>query len=248
MTFNSQSGSTVAAITANTGTAVPKPVDPTKAGHTFTGWFNAASGGTAYTWPHTLTGSLTMHAQWQDNTQPQPVQYTITYVLNGGTNAAGNPATYTGESPAITLAAATRANYTFGGWYNNAGFTGSAVASIPAGSTGNKTFYARWIRNASVNVAVWVNEDDGDILVSNTNITISKSSNGNPNSFTATVEGGYTGIQWYFDGLPISGSRGTAQSIVINAAEYNVGTYILGVGVTKNGIPYSTDFRFTVEG
>jgi uncharacterized repeat protein (TIGR02543 family) len=240
ITFDSHSGSAVTAITANVGTAVPKPADPTKAGYAFAGWFNAASGGTQYAWPHSLTGNITMHAQWT------AVSYAITYYLNGGANGA-NPATYTIETPGITLAVATRANYTFGGWYDNAGFAGSSVASIPAGSTGAKAFYARWKNHAPVNVSVWVNEDDGDILVSNADVTISKSSNGTPDSFTATVASGYTGVQWYFDGFPISGSRGTAQSIAINAAEYNTGTYILGVTVIKNGALYSTDFRFTVE-
>jgi uncharacterized repeat protein (TIGR02543 family) len=239
ITFNSQSGSTVAAITANTGTAVPKPADPTRAAYTFAGWFSAASGGTLYTWPHTLTGNVTMHARWT------AIPYSITYYLNGGTNGA-NPASYTIETPGITLAAAARANYTFGGWYENSALTGSAVASIPAGSTGGKTFYARWAHSASVNVSVWVNEDDETILVSDDDVTISKTSNGNPYSFTATVVGGYTGVQWYFEGFPITGSRGAAQSIAINAAEYNTGTYILGVTVTKNGALYSTDFRFTV--
>jgi hypothetical protein len=91
-------------------------------------------------------------------------------------------------------------------------------------------------------VSVWVNEDDGAILASNDNVTISKSGSG---SFTAAVNGGYGDIKWYVNGTLVTGTTGN--SITINAADYPKGRYILGVTVTKNGIPYSTDIRFTVD-
>jgi uncharacterized repeat protein (TIGR02543 family) len=52
-------------ITADEGTAVAKPADPTREGYVFTGWYSAASGGILYTWPHALTASVTMHARWE---------------------------------------------------------------------------------------------------------------------------------------------------------------------------------------
>jgi uncharacterized repeat protein (TIGR02543 family) len=64
ITFESHGGSTVAAITDNENWQVPQPAAPTRTDYDFTGWFNAASGGTAYEWPHTLTANVTMHAQW----------------------------------------------------------------------------------------------------------------------------------------------------------------------------------------
>jgi hypothetical protein len=67
ITFDSHGGSEVSSISANTGTEVKKPADPTKTGgYRFLGWFNAASGGTEYSaWDHTLTADITMHAQWR---------------------------------------------------------------------------------------------------------------------------------------------------------------------------------------
>ena len=70
--------------------------------------------------------------------------YSITYNLNGGTNASSNPAKYTVETATITLAAPTKTGYTFGGWYTNSGLTGNAVTKIAKGSTGNKIFWAKW--------------------------------------------------------------------------------------------------------
>ncbi|MDR2079482.1 MAG: InlB B-repeat-containing protein, partial [Treponema sp.] len=138
LTFYSNGGSAVEAVTAAAGTAVSEPAAPTLLGYAFTGWFSAASGGTRYSWPHTLNAYITMHAQWT------VVSYSITYTLNGGTNAANPAAAYTVEDLPVSLAAPSRAGYSFEGWYDNGAFSGSAVTQIPAGSTGNKTFYAKW--------------------------------------------------------------------------------------------------------
>ena len=50
---------------------------------------------------------------------------------------------YNANSPAITLPNPVRSGFTFEGWYT-ANTGGTKVTSIPAGSTGNKVFYARW--------------------------------------------------------------------------------------------------------
>ncbi len=98
--------------------------DPTKPGYSFAGW---AEGNTIATGN---TGDKQFTAQWTN------ASYTITYVLNGGTNEPTNPTGYTVESPAITLQDPTRTGYTFAGWAE-----GNTIAT---GSTGNKTFTAQW--------------------------------------------------------------------------------------------------------
>jgi uncharacterized repeat protein (TIGR02543 family) len=138
LTFESHGGSAVAEITADQGTEVEKPADPTKAGYTFSGWFSAASDGTAHTWPYTLSASVTMHAQWTVRT------YSISYELNGGTNASENPVTYTIEGLPITLSNPTRDHSTFEGWYTDAEFTGTKVTQINTGNIGIETLYAKW--------------------------------------------------------------------------------------------------------
>jgi len=76
--------------------------------------------------------------------------YNITYNLNGGTNSVLNPATYTVESPAITLNSPTKIDYVFCGWYDNANLIGNPIISIPEGSTGNRTYWAKWIMATDV--------------------------------------------------------------------------------------------------
>jgi uncharacterized repeat protein (TIGR02543 family) len=71
-----------------------------------------------------------------------PISYSISYVLNGGTNNAGNPTSYTIESATITFLNATRTGYTFNGWYTTSAFT-TQVTQIATGSTGNRTLYAK---------------------------------------------------------------------------------------------------------
>jgi Listeria/Bacterioides repeat/Listeria/Bacterioides repeat/Listeria/Bacterioides repeat len=114
--------------------------DPSYTGYTFGGWFtNAGLTGTAVTSiPAGSTGNQVFWAKWT------AISYTITYNLNSGTNNSSNPATYTIASTAITLADPSYTGYTFGGWFTNVGLTGTAITSIPAGSTGNQVFWAKW--------------------------------------------------------------------------------------------------------
>ena len=95
---------------------------------------------------YTFSADTTLYAQWSLNT------YNIAYTENSGTWAGGytKPSSYTIESNAVTLPTASnimRTGYSFAGWYDNESLTGSATTSIASGSTGNKTFYAKWTAN-----------------------------------------------------------------------------------------------------
>jgi uncharacterized repeat protein (TIGR02543 family) len=76
-----------------------------------------------------------------------PIEYAITYNgVDDATFATANPSVYTIESADITLNNPSKADYVFAGWYDNAEFTGSAITdvAIATGSTGAKTFWAKW--------------------------------------------------------------------------------------------------------
>ena len=116
-----------------------------RSGYSFTGWSTNFDGtGTSYTDKQVVqnlaaSGNVNLYAKWVT------VTYSIIYELNGGTQATGQVTSYTVESNDINLLAPTRQNgYGYMGWYDNAGFTGSAVSTITKGSTGNKTLYAKW--------------------------------------------------------------------------------------------------------
>ncbi len=79
--------------------------------------------------------------------------YTITYNLNGGAwGEVSHKDTYTKFDDGYDLPTPTKTDYTFLGWYENSEFTGDRVYILPAGSTGNKTYYAKW---GSAVTATW---------------------------------------------------------------------------------------------
>ena len=72
-----------------------------------------------------------------------PIDYTITYNLDGGT--ASNPSTYTIETETFTLSNPIKAGYTFTGW-SGTGLEGEAnmTVTIAKGSTGERSYTAHW--------------------------------------------------------------------------------------------------------
>lgn len=91
-----------------------------------------------------------------------PIDYTITYELNGGT--ASNPVSYNVESNTFTLNNPTRAGYTFAGW-TGTDITGtSKTVTINQGSTGNRTYTATW---TPVNYTINYDLNGGTVAVSN---------------------------------------------------------------------------------
>lgn len=73
--------------------------------------------------------------------------YTLTFNLNDGTMAGAVPGSFTRYSDAIMLPTAEsviKNDYAFDGWYDNEELAGNAVTTLPAGTVGNKTFWAKW--------------------------------------------------------------------------------------------------------
>ena len=82
---------------------------------------------------------VSLTAQWS------AIEYTITYVLNGGTNGE-NPTIYTVESEDIVLVAPTKDGFVFDGWFLN----DDKTERIATGSHGNLTLVARWTEEVIV--------------------------------------------------------------------------------------------------
>jgi uncharacterized repeat protein (TIGR02543 family) len=69
VSYDSQGGSAIANGTTTTGGLMASPGTPTRAGYTFNGWYEAASGGSAIAFPYThgKTGNFTLYGQWALN-------------------------------------------------------------------------------------------------------------------------------------------------------------------------------------
>ena len=101
ITFNTDGGSTIDAITQDYATDVVAPADPTKVGYTFAGWDKEI--------PATMPAeNVTITASWTIN------NYTITFDVDGGSEVA--PITQAYATAVTAPEAPTKEGYTFAGW------------------------------------------------------------------------------------------------------------------------------------
>lgn len=94
-----------------------------------------------------------------------PTNYTITYNPNGAPGSSVSVSVASGSKYTLRSCPWTRSGYTFKGW--SASPTGTTPASSPQTCTGNKTWYAIWVKNVVTQYTV--NFYPGDhAMVSNT--------------------------------------------------------------------------------
>ena len=82
ITFNSMGGSSVASITDYVSTEVEEPTKPTKTNYKFTGWSLNSDGSGQVTWPYTITGNVTMYANWNEKVNIKGYLQTLIAVLD----------------------------------------------------------------------------------------------------------------------------------------------------------------------
>lgn len=131
VSFITNNGTTIKSQYIEEGSYQIRPNDNalTKTGYTFSGW--------DYNFSQKIYKDTTITALWN------PINYTITYNLGGGTNSEDNPSAYTIESK-ITLNNPTKEDFYFAGWYGEKTFE-NQVTQIEKGTTGNLTLYAKWL-------------------------------------------------------------------------------------------------------
>ena len=201
--------------------------NPTRPGYTFTGWSGTGLTGEdnlTVTIPKGSTGNRSYTAHWSLNT------YSITYDLNGGT-ASGNPTSYTVESATITLNQPTKTGYTFTGW-SGTDLTGedNLTVTIPAGSTGDRSYTAHW----SLNTYSITYDLDGGTASGNPDFYTVESSTITLNPPTRT---GYTFIGW--SGTDLSGSDNL--TVTIPAGSIGNRSYIAHWSLNIYSITYDLD-------
>ena len=145
--------------------------------------------------------------------------YQIKYELNGGqfVDEYTPVYSYVSGDQAITLPgtdAVTRNGYTFDGWYENEDLSGQACTVIASGSTGPKTFYAKWTAKT---YRVTLETNGGTIVGSG----LTEYTCGQGAALPTDVEkSGYTFAGWY-ENDRFEGSAVTA----ISDTEYGDKTY-----------------------
>ena len=186
-------------------------VKPTRAGYTFAGWYDAATGGnkigatvTVGSNSHAGNQSKTIYAHWTAN------EYTNTlyYNANGGSGAPASQTakvTYPNTQSTFYVSSVkpTRTGYTFVGWYDAATGGNKVGTTVTVGSNshaGNqsKTIYAHWTANEYTNT-LYYNANGGTgapasqtvkVTYPNTQCTFTVSS-------VKPTKMGYTFTGWY---------------------------------------------------
>ena len=162
-------------------------------GYSFVNWTSGNSEvSTNASYQFTVTGARTLVANFVPNT------YTVTLNTNDGTINSGNVTSYTYGEGATLPTDVTRTGYTFGGWYDNANLSGTAVTSISTTATGNKTFWAKWTIN-SYAIGASSNPTAGGTVSGAGSYNYGASC-----TLTATLATGYTFVNWTENGTEVS--------------------------------------------
>ena len=153
VTFDTQGGSAVAGVNPAFGSIITQPVDPTRTGYTFGGWYKEASGLTAWNFTSdTVLTATTLYAKWTVN------NYAVSFDSQGGSEVAGVSPSF--GSLIIKPSNPTRTGFTFGGWYKEApclttwNFSSDTLLATT-------TLYAKWIVN---NYAVTFDSQGGSAI------------------------------------------------------------------------------------
>lgn len=141
--FDTKGGGSILQQEVLRGQKAQDPGAPVQDGYEFEGWYVSGNPNPKWDFSDRVTDNLKLEAHWNK-------VYQVTMQTNGGTIAPGKEIkSYTGGK-SLTLPGAadiTRGGYTFEGWYEDSGFSGSPVTEISSTDTGDKIFYAKWKQN-----------------------------------------------------------------------------------------------------
>jgi uncharacterized repeat protein (TIGR02543 family) len=225
---------TTSPIQVGAGTATSIAAAPVT-GYTFVDWTVTSGSGTSFADANSASTTVSLSsADASIQANFTPTVYNIGYNLDGGTNSAGNPATYTVASAAITLQAPSKSGYLFAGWFEDAGFT-QPITTIPSGSTGSLALYAQW--NKQVNGGTTI------VQPSNYTVTISGPTTlhyGTQATFTSTYTGTAQSYAWYIDSPTNAVGSSSSVAITPTVQIYAYGSHLVMLVVTDaDGISYS---------
>ncbi len=140
VTLDSNGGDTSYEVVVSYGSAYGTLPTPTKAGHTFVGWYTDKTGGAEVLGSTAVnkTSNHTLYAHWKVN------QYTIT--LNGNGGESSSVTVYYGSNYGV-LPTPTRSGYIFDGWYTGKTDGVRITESTIVSESPSYTLYAHWSAN-----------------------------------------------------------------------------------------------------
>ena len=248
VTFYENGGSDVTDQTLITGDKVSEPTAPTKAGHTFEGWYTEESLTNKYDFSSVVNSDLNLYANWTADT------YTVTYNGNGNTSGdiPADEISYEYDAEVTVLGNTGnlgKTGYQFAGWDNETGYTFTAGDTFKV--TKDTAFKANWTANTTT-VIFNANGGGDSGTMENQVFKYGIPQNLQTNTFTNTS--GYKFVQWnttegvtYQDGTEFNAGVNTDEITLYAewARYYNVtfnsqGGSSVMLQEVKTGTPAST--------
>lgn len=139
--FETNGGSVVPDQTVTYGELVKAPDVPTKAGHTFAGWYTEPEWSTPFDLnTRSIVQDTTLYAKWTPNT------YKVTFNTLGGSAVSDAAVEY--EKKLSAPASPSRSGYTFAGWYADPELK-TPFNFAQTEITSDLTLYAKWSVNST---------------------------------------------------------------------------------------------------
>lgn len=177
------------------------PVQPTRDGYDFAGWFTETSGGTKIELLITnFYGDCPVYAQW--TSQQVPVTgYTVTFDANGGTLTGDATMTTDANGNLGSLPTAPSwEGYTFTGWFDAA--IGGNEITTGTSFTANTTVYAQWTANGDTptpgaSYTITFDANGGTLAEGVVNTRTTGTDGKLAGVVSAPVMDGYTFVGWF---------------------------------------------------
>ncbi len=158
--------------------------EPLRDGYEFTGYYTSSiyEGYPVSSVSYSLS-KTTLYAKWE------AVQYTITFVTNGGVGTIPTDLTYTIEAPVSLPNDLEREYATFIGWCKDEALTTTPLLTLPKGNMGNITLYAKY---RGENRTVGLDANGGTLSASQKTVEY-----GNAYTLPIPNNNGYAFMGWY---------------------------------------------------
>ena len=181
-------------------------------------------------------GNVTFLAKYIPNT------YTVTFNTNEGTINAGDINSYTFGVGATLPTDVTKENYTFLGWFDNEGLTGTAVTTIPTNATGNKTYWAKWENNVvtpdPILYTITFDTDGGSVVGAMT-----QTSEGAAITLPTPTRDDYTFAGWYIGGTLVTTNTYTPTADITATAAWKAECTASGSGSGGEDVEITSTFN-----
>ena len=204
-------------------------------GFTVVGWYTNPLYGDSYKFDvdTPITKDTTVYAKWNAPSGKYIVRFiTNTYDEKNEISSTEVTSQIVESGETAEEPAATKAGYTFDGWYTQSSYSSYYIYDFATTITSERTLYARWRKNPEAKVVV-TTIDSALELKNNSNYTI-----------TIKEQNGQSGF-WFIDGVSYSSS--TYPSITINPENYGKGIHVVMLRYSKDSIYYNANLEFEIQ-